>query len=177
LEVAVRHLARGRRTVALAAVTVLVSACITFGAIGCSSEEDSGSSEAGDPTSTQQTDTAREEARRERAKLRRERAKIRRERIALREERRAARQRRARRIARAAARRERQQHEIEQAAAAPPPEENCHPSYDPCLDPNASDYDCDGGSGDGPEYTGPVTVKGDDPYDLDSDGDGYACES
>ena len=42
----------------------------------------------------------------------------------------------------------------------PPPQENCHPNYDPCLDPNASDYDCQGGSGDGPEYTGPVTVKG-----------------
>jgi hypothetical protein len=29
---------------------------------------------------------------------------------------------------------------------------------------------------DGPEYTGPVQVVGSDPYDLDSDGDGYACE-
>jgi hypothetical protein len=26
---------------------------------------------------------------------------------------------------------------------------SCHPSYDPCLDPNAYDYDCEGGSGDG----------------------------
>jgi hypothetical protein len=46
-----------------------------------------------------------------------------------------------------------------------------------CLDPNASDYDCEGGSGDGPEYTGPVQVVGPDDYDLDSDGDGSACES
>ena len=34
-----------------------------------------------------------------------------------------------------------------------------------------------GGSGDGPEYTGPVQVVGPDDYDLDSDGDGSACES
>jgi hypothetical protein len=53
----------------------------------------------------------------------------------------------------------------------------CHPSYDPCLDPNASDYDCEGGSGDGPGYTGFVTVKGPDEYGLDSDGDGTGCES
>ena len=56
------------------------------------------------------------------------------------------------------------------------PQERCHASYDPCLDPNASDYDCVG-SGDGPRYAGPVTVKGDDTYDLDTDGDGRACES
>ncbi len=52
----------------------------------------------------------------------------------------------------------------------------CHPSYDPCLDPNAYDYDCEGGSGDGPNYTGQVTVTGSDDYDLDSDGDGTGCE-
>jgi hypothetical protein len=70
------------------------------------------------------------------------------------------------------------------AAAAPEPEPevapaaaDCHPSYDPCLDPNASDYDCEGGSGDGPEYTGYVTVTGSDDYGLDSDGDGTGCES
>ena len=55
-------------------------------------------------------------------------------------------------------------------------QDQCHPSYDPCLDPTASDYDCKDGSGDGPNYTGPVTVSGDDPYDLDRDGDGSACE-
>lgn len=53
---------------------------------------------------------------------------------------------------------------------------SCHPSYDPCLDPNASDYDCEGGSGDGPSYTGEVTVTGPDDYDLDSDSDGIGCE-
>jgi len=55
---------------------------------------------------------------------------------------------------------------------------SCHPSYEgACLDPSASDYDCEGGSGDGPSYTGPVTVVGPDEYGLDSDGDGSACES
>lgn len=53
---------------------------------------------------------------------------------------------------------------------------NCTPGYSPCLPP-ASDYDCEGGSGDGPKYTGYVTVTGSDPYDLDNDGDGVACES
>jgi hypothetical protein len=55
---------------------------------------------------------------------------------------------------------------------------NCHPSYQgACLDPNASDYDCAGGSGDGPKYTGFVQVVGYDEFDLDSDGDGVGCES
>ena len=53
----------------------------------------------------------------------------------------------------------------------------CDPNYKgACLDPNASDYDCAGGSGDGPEYTGSVQVVGDDHFGLDRDGDGYACE-
>lgn len=53
----------------------------------------------------------------------------------------------------------------------------CDPSYKgACLDPSASDYDCEGGSGNGPEYTGTVTVVGPDHYDLDRDGDGVACE-
>jgi resuscitation-promoting factor RpfB len=52
---------------------------------------------------------------------------------------------------------------------------NCTPGYIPCLPP-ASDYDCDGGEGNGPKYTGPVRVTGSDPYDLDRDGDGKACE-
>jgi hypothetical protein len=52
---------------------------------------------------------------------------------------------------------------------------NCTRGYSPCLTP-ASDYDCRGGSGNGPKYTGPVRVTGSDPYDLDRDGDGRACE-
>lgn len=58
-----------------------------------------------------------------------------------------------------------------------PPVQNCTSGYEPCLAP-ASDYDCAGGSGDGPAYAdGPIYVTGSDPYDLDRDGDGVACES
>jgi hypothetical protein len=54
---------------------------------------------------------------------------------------------------------------------------NCDPNYaGACLRPDVSDYDCAGGSGDGPYYTGPVRVVGADHYSLDRDGDGYACE-
>jgi resuscitation-promoting factor RpfB len=52
---------------------------------------------------------------------------------------------------------------------------NCTPGYSPCLPP-ASDYDCAGGTGNGPKYTGPVRVTGSDPYDLDRDGDGVGCD-
>ncbi len=64
------------------------------------------------------------------------------------------------------------------AASAPkPPGGGCTPGYSPCLPP-ASDYDCAGGSGNGPKFVdGPVYVTGSDPYGLDSDGDGVACES
>jgi len=63
------------------------------------------------------------------------------------------------------------------AKPKPLPPSNCHPSYTgACLDPNASDYDCAGGSGDGPKYTGRVTVVGPDEYGLDGDGDGIGCE-
>src|SRR4051812_23702660 len=61
-------------------------------------------------------------------------------------------------------------------AHQPPPRQNCDPNYSGCLDPNASDYDCAGGSGNGPLYTAEVVVLGDDHYDLDADGDGTACE-
>jgi hypothetical protein len=59
-------------------------------------------------------------------------------------------------------------------AAAP---QACHPSYEgACLDPNAEDYDCEGGSGDGPLYTGQVKVVGPDEFELDHDNDGLGCE-
>jgi beta-lactam-binding protein with PASTA domain len=59
------------------------------------------------------------------------------------------------------------------------PERSCDPSYpDVCLDPNASDYDCAGGSGNGPRYVeGPIRVRPPDPFDLDREGDGWGCES
>ncbi|MEW9805653.1 hypothetical protein ABUE31_06645 [Mesorhizobium sp. ZMM04-5] len=48
--------------------------------------------------------------------------------------------------------------------------------HHPCV-PVASDVDCEGGKGDGPEYvTGPIRVIGIDVYGLDRDGDGIACK-
>jgi beta-lactam-binding protein with PASTA domain len=66
--------------------------------------------------------------------------------------------------------------------ASPPtaPPRDCHPSYpDVCLRPDASDYDCEGGSGNGPYYvSGPLRVLAPDPFELDgNDNDGWGCES
>jgi hypothetical protein len=66
-------------------------------------------------------------------------------------------------------------------APPPPPTSaprNCDPSYpDVCLDPNAEDYDCAGGSGNGPLYVeGPISVRPPDPFGLDADDDGVGCE-
>jgi resuscitation-promoting factor RpfB len=53
----------------------------------------------------------------------------------------------------------------------------CHGSYKGrCLRAHASDYDCRGGSGNGPYYTGLVRVVGPDVFDLDRDGDGIGCD-
>jgi hypothetical protein len=63
------------------------------------------------------------------------------------------------------------------APAAKKPPKRCHPSYKgACLDPNASDYDCIGGSGNGPKYTGRVIVVGPDVFGLDRDGNGIGCQ-
>lgn len=56
------------------------------------------------------------------------------------------------------------------------PSSNCHPSYSGCLRADASDYDCAGGSGNGPYYTGKVKVIGPDVFGLDRDHDGWGCE-
>jgi hypothetical protein len=64
------------------------------------------------------------------------------------------------------------------APSNPDDNSDCDPNYEgACLDPSAYDYDCEGGSGDGPEYTGPVEVVGEDVYDLDRDGDGIGCDT
>ena len=60
----------------------------------------------------------------------------------------------------------------------PDPDE-CVPGYAKCLDPAAADYDCetDGdreGDG-GRSVSGPIVVTGGDPFELDPDGDGFAC--
>jgi hypothetical protein len=53
----------------------------------------------------------------------------------------------------------------------------CHPSYGgACLDRNATDFDCVGNGGDGPYYTGQVTIVGPDVYGLDGDNDGIGCD-
>jgi hypothetical protein len=63
-------------------------------------------------------------------------------------------------------------------AEASASENECDPNYEgACLDPNASDYDCEGGSGDGPDYVGEVVVVGEDHFGLDADGDGIGCEA
>lgn len=65
-------------------------------------------------------------------------------------------------------------------AQAPAPrattQSGCNSNYSGCV-PNASDVDCAGGGGNGPEYVrGPIRVIGVDIYGLDRDGDGIACE-
>jgi hypothetical protein len=63
------------------------------------------------------------------------------------------------------------------AASAGLTKPRCHASYKlKCLKPNASDYDCIGGSGNGPLYTGLVKVVGRDVFRLDADHDGWGCE-
>jgi beta-lactam-binding protein with PASTA domain len=67
------------------------------------------------------------------------------------------------------------------APPAPPPTappQKCHPSYEgECLTVGIGDYDCAGGSGNGPNYVeGTVRVVGPDEFDLDRDGDGLGCE-
>jgi hypothetical protein len=59
------------------------------------------------------------------------------------------------------------------------PASNCHPSYQgECLRVGIGDYDCAGGSGNGPNYVqGRVRVVGPDEFDLDRDGDGLGCEA
>ena len=61
---------------------------------------------------------------------------------------------------------------------APTRSSNCHPSYvGVCLKTDAGDYDCAGGSGNGPNYVqGPFQVVGYDEFGLDSNGDGIGCE-
>jgi hypothetical protein len=59
------------------------------------------------------------------------------------------------------------------------PARNCDPAYpDACLHDGIGDYDCAGGSGNGPNYVrGPIRVRPPDPFGLDRDGDGVGCET
>jgi hypothetical protein len=69
-----------------------------------------------------------------------------------------------------------EQERIEEEEHTEQPASECDPNYSGCLNPSSPDYDCLGGSGDGPDYTGTVTVLGEDHYGLDSDSDGTGCE-
>ena len=51
------------------------------------------------------------------------------------------------------------------------PSAGCEPGYSPCL-PRVADLNCS----DIPSSKKPVRVTGSDPYRLDGDGDGWACE-
>jgi hypothetical protein len=84
----------------------------------------------------------------------------------------------ARAVQRREAADQRRREEAAKAAPEPKPQSNCDPNYEgACLDPTSADYDCAGGSGNGPDYTGPVRSVGSDPFDLDRDRDGLACEN
>lgn len=58
------------------------------------------------------------------------------------------------------------------------PVRNCDPAYpDVCLHDGIGDYDCAGGSGNGPNYvSGPIRVLPPDPFGLDANGNGVGCE-
>ncbi|HUC00942.1 MAG TPA: hypothetical protein VMS11_14060 [Solirubrobacterales bacterium] len=110
---------------------------------------------------------------------RQHRAQIRAHRASIRREHRAAAQRRHAAAAQAqqqALREEREAVEAEERQAEEEASE-CDPNYaGACLNPYSSDYDCEGGSGNGPDYTGEVAVVGEDHFGLDADSDGVGCE-
>ena len=72
----------------------------------------------------------------------------------------------------------REEREAEEAARRAQEAEACDPNYEgACLHDGIGDYDCAGGSGNGPNYVeGPIYVIGADVFGLDSDGNGIACE-
>jgi hypothetical protein len=128
----------------------------------------------GGAPSTETPATANRAARNDAAARRAAKARAAR-RAKARAERRAAEARAARRRQKA---RERAAAEAARRQTATGSSSKCDPNYKgACLDPSASDYDCEGGSGDGPKYTGPVQVVGSDPFDLDRDRDGVGCDS
>lgn len=63
-------------------------------------------------------------------------------------------------------------------APAPAQPAGCDSNYAEACVPVSSDVDCAGGSGNGPAYfDGVARIVGTDVYELDRDGDGYACET
>jgi FKBP-type peptidyl-prolyl cis-trans isomerase len=156
--------------------------CAVFAMAGCGSSEDTGTSHA---ASVPFQKRMHQQQIRHRAAMRRHaRMAVRRQHLrmmARRHHHAEVRQLRAEEAERAAAeeaeRAAAEEAEAEEAAAEEEASE-CDPNYSgACLDPYASDYDCAGGSGNGPDYTGTVTVVGEDHYGLDADGDGIGCEA
>jgi hypothetical protein len=152
------------RPVLLAATVALLLA-----GVGCGSAD---SSESQGLAEAHQSQEAQRQRAQRQAALRHAQAHTRRE----------AARRHARRVRREHERRVREhreqvEEERAEAKAKKEAEANCDPNYSgACLDPTASDYDCAGGSGNGPYYTGTVTVVGEDHFGLDADGDGIGCE-
>jgi hypothetical protein len=149
---------------------VLIVVSLLF--VGCG-EADSNSNSASSPSALER------QAQRHQAAVRRAEARQRARAAARRHHRQVvARRHRAQVRVEEAERRAAAEAEAAEAAELVAEEEasECDPNYSGCLDPSAYDYDCEGGSGDGPEYTGTVTVVGEDPYGLDADSDGTGCE-
>lgn len=153
------------------ATVIFLAAGAVMAFAGCGSSPDSSSRRPPSPQVVEAPTPAQVRATHHRAVRRRARAAARRARRArlVAVHRRHVHQVRAE--AEANARAATEESESEEASA------ECDANYSgPCLSPTASDYDCAGGSGDGPEYTGIVTVVGEDHYGLDADGDGVGCE-
>ena len=74
---------------------------------------------------------------------------------------------------------EEEQRELEEVEEENAELASCDPNYEgECLTPGIGDYDCAGGSGDGPNYVySPVTVVGVDVYGLDANNNGIGCEA
>jgi hypothetical protein len=146
---------------------------LLFAGIGCGSSGTSSSESARKPTAVQlrAQQHARRQAARQRAILH-HRARVRARHLAAQRHAHEAHRAQARQLALA------EKREAEEAEAIPEESSECGPNYSgACLDPYSSDYDCEGGSGNGPDYTGTVTVVGEDHYGLDADGDGTGCEA
>lgn len=154
-----------------AVFVVGVIALLLLVGIGCGSDDNSEAQEAAEVQRELKEAKRQAAMRRARAETRRE-ARRRQIRLEVKRERQARQREARRREARGARLAEAEEERAESESSS-----SCDPNYTgACLDPAASDYDCEGGSGDGPYYTGIVTVTGEDRHGLDSDSDGVGCE-
>jgi hypothetical protein len=160
-----------------ALLALLVASALLVPGVGCGSDSSEPTSVEGSAQSQSRAHAQRQAAKRR--AVRRHRARARARRAAIRQAHRAAARQRQAEAAQArqqALVEKREQAEAEEREAEKEASE-CDPNYSgACLSPYSSDYDCEGGSGNGPDYTGTVTVVGEDHYDLDADSDGTGCE-